>query len=252
MSRRYIATRLHQALEIAPDDRDLAMMAAAPHYVIDRQLSDMLAREDVARSIAALIEAGIARLPFPSLVVEFDDGLGVRRFAHLFEFGDEFRCVMAVLNGPALTVTRDPISVRLSSSAKAGLHVSGPSASALDQLAAAFGAAVAMLMLNIQGIEKDVIVPHALNAARAKNQKPAVPRHTLLRIGTVVDKSGRETSFGNVRHMPLHLRAGHVRHQACGKGRVDRRLVYIPPTLVNFKPGDDKAAAKVPKRKVTK
>ncbi len=74
----------------------------------------------------------------------------------------------------------------------------------------------------------------------------------LLRIGTVIDHLGRETSWSSGRHMPLHMRAGHVRHQACGKGRTDRRLVYIPPTLVNFRPGDETKPVPQPKRVLTR
>jgi len=45
-----------------------------PRYVFDRELIDMMrTREDVARSLRAIHEAGLARLPFPRMTVEWDD-----------------------------------------------------------------------------------------------------------------------------------------------------------------------------------
>lgn len=252
-ARKYIATKLHKALEMAPDDEDLAAMTNAPHYVVDRKLIEMFGREDVNRSIAALIEAGICRLPYEQLVVEFEAEDGVRRFAHLREKPDgSVSCTMAVLNAPALTVTSHPITVSIKSDPETAFVVSGGKSSELDKLAAAFATAVALLMLNTKGIEKELLQPVALNEAREKRGMPAIPRHTVMRIGTVVDALGRERSFSESRHMPLHLRAGHVRHQVCGKGRADRKLVYIPPTLVNFNPAEPDHKAPLPKRILSK
>lgn len=251
MTRKYIATRLHHALEMAPDEPALLAMTTAPHYVIDNRLIEMFGRDDVTKSITALIEAGIARLPFPGLVVEFEAEDSVRRFAHLAEQPEGFGCTMATLNGPALTITRDPVEVGITRLPVVGFYVRNGQSSELDRLAAVFAVAVAMLMLNTQGIEKELIEVRALNASREVRGKPAVPRHTLLRVGTVIDAHGNEVSFSSSRHMPLHLRAGHVRHQAFGKGRVERKLVYIPPTLVNFRPADAGQPIPQPKRVVS-
>lgn len=254
MRSKYIATRLHQALELAPDDRDLQTMAGKPHYVIDRRLTEMFGREDVAKSITAIIEAGLARLPFPELVVEFDAEESVRRFVLLAETPDltGFDASIATLSGPALTVTSTPTRVNIVQIPTPGFHVEHSQGSELDRLAAVFAAAVAMLMLNIQGIDKELIEPRALNAQRTAKGRPSVPRHTLLRIGTVVDSEGRSTRFSDGRHMPLHLRAGHVRHQAYGKGHLDRKLIYIPPVLVNFKPGDETRPVPQPRKILTR
>lgn len=250
MNRKYIATRLHQALEMAPDDPDVVILASKPHYVVDRRLTEMFAREDVARSITAVIEAGLARLPFPELVVEFDAEDSVRRFVLLRESPGQvqFEASIITLNGPALTVTREPTTIGIARFPVPGFQVGHSSGSELDRLAAVFAAAVAMLMLNIQGIDKELIEPRALNAQRVAKGRPAIPRHTLLRIGTIIDSHGNQARFTDGRHMPLHLRAGHVRHQACGKGNADRKLIYIPPVLVNFKPGDEDRPVPQPKK----
>ena len=250
-TRKYIATKLHRALEMAPDEPALRAMTDAPHYVIDRRLIEMFGRDDVTKSISALIEAEIARLPFPHLVVEFEAEDRVRRFAHISEQAGGFACTMATLNDPALTITREPVEVGITRLPVVGFYVRNGQSSDLDRLAAVFAVAVAMLMLNTQGIEKELIEARALNTSRVASGKPAVPRHTLLRIGTVIDAHGNEVSFSNSRHMPLHLRAGHVRHQAFGKGRTERKLVYIPPTLVNFKPIDVDRPVPQPKRVVS-
>lgn len=252
-NRKYIATRLHRALEMAGDDTDLVAMTQAPHYVVDRRLTEMLAREDVSRSITAVIEAQLAHMPFPSLLVEFDAEDSVRRFAHIFERPDEnaFDVVLAVLNGPALTVTRAPIRIEIVNLPVPGFVVRPSQSSELDRLAAVFAVAVGMLMLNINGVEKDVVEPRKLNRSREAVGKPSIPRHTVLRIGTVIDSAGRSVRYADGRHMPIHLRAGHVRHQVCGKGRTERKLIYIPPVLVNFHPGDERQPPK-PQRLLTK
>lgn len=249
--RKYIATRLHQALDMAPDDEALRAMTEAPHYVVDSRLIEMFFREDITKSIAALIEAGIFRLPFPELLVEFEVGGPVRRFIHIHERGDGFDCICAALNGPALTVTQKAVRVDVSRDPMC-FRADGEMSSELDRMACVFAVSVAMLMLNTQGVEKEVLDATPLNKAREVRGQAAIPRHTLLRIGTVVNAKGERVSFGDCRHMPLHLRAGHVRHQAYGKGRNERKLIYIPPTLVNFRPEHASEPVALPMRVLTR
>ena len=45
--------------------------------------------------------------------------------------------------------------------------------------------------------------------------------------------------------MPVHMRAGHVRRQHYGADNADTKLIFIPPVLVNFHPGE---TPKPPKR----
>lgn len=253
MPQKYIATRLHQALELAPDDADLHAIATKPHYVIDRRLTEMFSREDVAKSITAVIEADVARLPYSELVVEFEAEEPVRRIVWLREeSGNQIDATVIALNAGVLTVTQNPVAISIAQIPVPGFVVNAGAASDLDKLAAVFAAAVALLMLNIQGIDKELVTTEALNKARAARGKPSIPRHTILRIGTIIDRLGNKVGYGDGRHMPLHLRAGHVRHQAHGPKMTERKLIYIPPVLVNFKPGDENAAVPQPKRVLTR
>jgi hypothetical protein len=247
---KYIATTLHKAIELAPDDDLLQEAATLPHYVIDPRLVEMLGREDVHRSISAMIEAGMARLPFQKMLVEFDAENGVRRFTILRENEgqDGFTADLMAFSRGVLTVSQRRVSVDLTGT---GIGVRFH-ATEIDGLAAGFAVAIALMMLNTQGIEREAIVPRALNKSREARGLPSVPRHTIVRIGTIVDALGREHAYSGVRHMPLHLRAGHARRQHFGRGRSEIKWVYIPPTLVNFKPGDELRTVRMPKRVLTK
>jgi len=103
---------------------------------------------------------------------------------------------------------------------------------------------LALLVLSVRGIEKQVVSARdvaKVNKQRAARGKPAVPEYTLLRIGTVYDSKGNGISAGEAkrRRMPVHLRAGHTRMQPHGPNRSERKLVFIPPVLVNYVGNED-------------
>lgn len=248
MSAKYIATKLHIALALAPEEPVLSAATALPHYVIDRRLTEMLGREDVQKSIVAMIEAEVARLPFPAMLVEFDAEHGVRRFTVLRETVGGFEADLCAMAGGVLTIGTHPAQISLT---KTGLAIKGH-ASELDGLAAGFSAAISLLMLNVQGIDKDVIEPRHLNKARRLAGKPSVPTHTVVRIGTITDRTGKRIPANQARTMPIHLRAGHARHQHYGIGWSETKVIYIPPVLVNFKDGDDAKAVRQPKKVLTR
>lgn len=248
---KYIATKLHQALELAPSDQTLLDLVDLPHYVVDDRLVQMFTREDVTRSVEAIIGAGIARLPYPSLLIEFEAEPTVRRFVRLDEyFGFSFTARIFTLSSPLLTITSDPVKANLSTD-PAGIVIDADKASDMEKLSAAFAICVGLLMLNIQGVDKEVIETEKLNRNRERSGKAGIPRHTLLRVGTVYDRNGKPVTSAGAYRMPVHLRAGHVRNQAYGKGRTERKPIYIPPTLVNYQPGDEEPARQ-PKRILTK
>jgi hypothetical protein len=234
-----IATRLHILTEIAAGETLPLMMGRAAHYVVGDDLVAALARDDVQKSVLAMIEAGVARLPFSPLLVEFSVEQAARRFVLLEERGN-------AVDGGAVahvaTLWRDrmadvsPARVELSLSA-GGLSVSGATGEA-EALACATAMSFALLMLNIRGVEKRVVEVARLNRARRAHGKPRIPGHTLLRIGTVYDREGKGHGGESGRRMPVHLRAGHVRMQACGPEMSERRATYIPPVLVNYREGE--------------
>jgi len=59
---------------------------------------------------------------------------------------------------------------------------------------------------------------------------------TLLHLSHYHDSSGKRHGVSTGRHVRLHLRAGHIRNQACGLGFKDHRQVFIKPVVVNYVP----------------
>jgi len=237
-----IVTRLHKLAELVQGD-DLP--ATEHHYVIADDLLAALPRADVQNSIAAMIEADMARLPFPELLVEFSVEPGVTRFLWLREAPGGFEATTAMLSAKGLaTVPKRPALVTLQGSA---LCVRDH-ADERDGRAIILGTAFALLMLNIAGVEKQRIEPSRLNKAREKRGDAPIPAHVVLRIGVVYGRDGRLITSAHALKK-VYLRAGHVRQQACGKGWSEHKPVYIAPQLVNFTDGAD---APAPKIRVTK
>jgi len=234
-----IYTRLHKLLEIATDE---TFTNAVHHYVIGDDLLAALSREDVQKSIDAMIQADMARLPFPEMLVEYSVSPGVSRFLWLEEKDGDISALTAMLTSNGLvTVAVEPAIVRT----QAGVLRVECKTGEEDAMAVAVGTSFALLMLNIRGIEKRIIEPKALNASRAKKGRVSVPSHVLLKIGVVYTKEGKAVIHGSDSLKTVYLRAGHVRQQAVGKGWSSHRPVYIAPQLVNYRDG-----AEIPKQKM--
>lgn len=236
-----IATKLHHLLELGVDQHDpvVKKMLAAPKFVVMPDVMAIMTRKDVQRSIAAMIEAGIARLPYAPLLVEFsvDPQTPIRRFVLLDELANAgaFSARVALLAGRAFAAVAEAhIVIEIVDD---GLKVTQAS-NVADGMAAALAVSVAMLMLNIKGLDRETVATDALNKHRAKKGQAPIPRHSIVRIGTIYDRHGDGHAAGDAnRHMPVHLRAGHVRNQAFGPGMQDHRPVFIPPVLVNYREG---------------
>lgn len=235
---RYIATRLHKALELAPEEEFFQRCAKLPHYVIDPTLLDLLTRGDVTASISAMVEAEIAHLPFEELLIEMEVGtVATRTFVVLYEYQGHFRAEVAVIHSEgAAEVDPNPIDLQLGDEDILAFEYTKKTHETWMK-AAALALAVSLLMLNIQGVEKEVIEPGKLNRNRLASGKPTIPNHTVMRIGHVYGSNGEKLSFGAGRTMAVHMRAGHARRQHYGSGNSLTKFVYIPPVLVNFKPG---------------
>jgi hypothetical protein len=240
---KYIATKLHVALEVDPEEPVLLEMHQGAHYVIDQTLIELLARSDVKACIAAMVEANVARLPLESLTIEFEAD-NVRRFVLLRETSQGVMAHVASLTGDAMEVTFRPIRCHLTT---AGVAVTGHM-TLMDGKAAGFAVGIALLMLHTKGIEKELIVPEPLNRKRRVTGKVEIPRHTVMRIGSVYDREGKEHRVGAGSPMPLHLRIGHARHQAWGPEMKLRRWIYIPPVIVNYRPEEGPVEVRQPKK----
>lgn len=246
-----IRTRLHELESSGFDDPLLKEMYSAHKYFIDEGVISILSREDVSLSISAMVQADVARLPFAPLLIEFfapcinevnkvgrlhacvllDEKVGAIRARNLVTYMglDEKLIARVAFKDTLITFDKGQIVI-----ACAGDQLDG------DVIT--IGIMCALLMLNVKGIEKEIIEPVKLNAARAKKGKSLVPAHTVIRIGTIYDRAGRGYRYdgnpGTGRHVRVHMRRGHARHQACGEGQQDRKWVYIPPVLVNYRDGD--------------
>jgi hypothetical protein len=258
-----IKTKLHvieeviYAAEKTVDPLVLKMMEA-PKFYVDRDVVKLLQRSDAQSSIAAMIKAGVARLPYNPLLLEYetfgDSGGKLHCCVLLTEKAGGFHAEVMFLYDTSdgrtairSTVLNKEILVYLlyneHDDSKPTIKVEGNgSGDKLDCEIVAYATMMALLMLNIRGIEKQHIETRALNKSREKKGKGAIPEHTIVHIGTVFDRNGRGQRFGGNtgRTMPVHLRRGHARHQACGEGMKDHRWVYIPPVLVNYKEDGDK------------
>lgn len=235
-----IWTRLHVLADLAFGDPlvQLRMMNAitpVPHFSLAPDLVAVMTREDVQKSILAMVEAGIARLPFAPTLIEFSLSEKVRRFVLVDEHEAGFTAEVATLHSDRLAdVSASKVAIRVTAT---GLGVEGHRDEA-EGIAVAFAVSAALLMLNIKGVEKQVVQVDKLNRARGRLGRTRVPSHTLVRIGTIFDRQGRGESAGTGRKMPVHLRAGHVRNQACGPELSEHRPVYILPVLVNYRDGE--------------
>jgi hypothetical protein len=239
-----IATRLHKLAELVGDDA--GPFHGHAHYVIDGELIETLGRADLQASITAMVQANVARLPYSPILFEYEIGTNVRWFVMLTESGNRLSADVAALYSEKLaTVSSDSFIIAVSDQ-KISISQNAHEA---DGQAACFATALALLLLNTRGITKEIIEPQRLNKARVASGKKAIPRHTVLRIGTVYARGEPHESTGSAHHrgMPVHLRAAHARDQAYGENWSLRRIIIIPPVLVKGDP-DDATAPRTPQR----
>lgn len=240
----YVVETVGRKQSIDECEAIVARMLTAPTYCVDIEVVKLLQRADVMNTLKALIEAGIARLPFNPMVLEFSPPVDLpsRYFCLLTEKDDK-----TITSGTArlsrdhheLIIGTDDYEIELLQEGMV-LHNMQAEKDA-SGWASVVALSIALLMLNTQGIEKEVIHTDRINKRRAAHNdgRPPIPRHTVVRIGTIYDRSGKAHSVGGSgRHMPVHLRAGHVRHQHFGKGNEEVKLIYIPPCIVNYREED--------------
>lgn len=252
MSRQHIHTKLHELASVMSTDGTqhgignplIAKMLTCASYVADKDVIDLLQRNDASASIKAMVDAGVARLPYPELVVEFDLTGVMRIFCLLREeaLSGEIFChvgYMARSDGAgALEMT--PICITIENG---GFFIKLPEKQMnthkeFYSVAALIAVSVALLMLNTKGITKEVIECQKLNRTREKSGKVQIPRHTIVRIGTVYARDGKGQSYGHGAKRP-HLRSGYTRNQHYGVNNEQTKIVFIPACIVNYVEGSD-------------
>lgn len=230
-----IATKLHELASVVS-----GLPETTNHYVIAPDLLQAMSRDDVVSSIGALVQCGIARLPYKNLLVEFTPAPPIVRFVWLSEADGKIVARVGAWS-PSLAILSDhDVNVVLG---ETSVEITGNTLENEGETAVV-AAMIALQMLNIRGIEREHIECKRLNVQRERHNKPSIGKHTLLKIGVVYDREGAEVARGSGGIKSVYLRAGHVRNQACGPKYQDHKLIYIEPVLVNYRAGDVEPTAR--------
>jgi hypothetical protein len=264
-----IRTKLHELKLTAKNEPLVDAMYAAPKFFISDEVFQLLWREDCQRVIVATIAAGIARLPYNPLLIEFHvPETRIRHFCLLTETDAGFDAQVASLSDEKhdrqeAIIAGNPTQVKIVSSAPdaVAFEMTHPPLAFemthwLDETNAqvvTIALGLSFLMLNTRGIDKQVIQTDKLNRARAakRDGRPPIPQHTVIHIGTVYDRAGKGHSYDQTgKHMPVHLRSGYVRGQWFGKNREDYKKIFIPPCIVNYRVEDADHPPRLPEKEV--
>lgn len=219
---------------------------------VSSDVQDLMQREDVQSSYNAVVEAGINRLPYPKMVIEFDNfdnprihyvvtleehdipgsKVFIKACAH---FMDSETGVVDMSDGYVLALA-SPNQIEMHSQALSNDNWVSDTIE-IYKGCVAFSIYVALVMLNTKGIHKTVIETSKLNKKRIRQNGAPIPTHTRISLGVVYRKDGKGEYFGGHKKMPVHLRSAHTRMQPCGSNNEDRKLVFIPACIVNYEPG---------------
>lgn len=257
---------LHTAKERAALVHLAGIVDNLPKYHISDELVAMMDDDGVLASIRALVEAEVCRLPFPTMLVEFFWS-GRHHLVVLSERGEDAQ--MESGDDQSLPFLAVPMwwseqeGLTLSASYVAmGLELreegvwyqfSGRMAPytpeslawvASDEKignrsvsTAVMALGAALLLLNTRGVAREVVETGRLNKHRVRSGKVPIPAHTVVRVGHVYSRGGRQVMVGAEGHrtMPIHWRRAHTRQQRIGpRSTHQTKLVYIPPILVNY------------------
>lgn len=243
MSKDKVYTKWHRVNWSVIDPKIYAIMDRAAKYHVEDDVVSIMGREDTVKSINALIDCNLLRLPYDPIVIEFAATPEFRRFVLLQQKGEEFLAHSFFIRNSdesfyeasqdaTVTVGREQMQV---------MGVTNNQ----DGNAIGCACAMALLFLNVKGIDKEVVTPAGLNRNREKRGLPSIPTVTTIRIGTVYDRDGKAVRLdggASGRKVRVHLRAGHTRNQHYGPENSLIKIVYIAPVLVNYNPGDEMPA----------
>lgn len=258
-------SKLHRLYEVSPITAEKTQ--DWPLFVFTEEIAELLANGDSAhKSLEAMIEAGVAHLPYPKMLVQYPCGKHATCIGAVTEHADgEFRATSFFINNEDDTFSLPTGGVtfkfeqgyKVTAGDMIRVHIhSTNDMTEQEQNAYAQHAIIAVrlavLMSHIGGLEREVIEPEPrLNKARVKRGKPALRSYSYVHVATVYDNAGKAHSrTGTGRHMPVHMRAGHNRRQHYGKENAEVKLIWIPPVLVNYKAGVDDKPKRIEKRVV--
>lgn len=232
-------------------------MMGAHHFVIQDEAIELMTRSDVAATIQALHDAKLTRLPYPSVLIEFDETKDskLRHFVLLeelsghdafkptwgfYDMKQEFGGIQII---PAKLAFHQGADMEFTYTAEGDLGWQGDlmkHGASVCRMAAD----ICFMLLNTKGIEKEVITCEPLNKQRKKRGKATIPRHSYVHLSRVYRVDGSYQNYNPRIHRKMHLRKGHVRNQRFGPGLEETRVIYIEPILVNYDP-DQKIEKKI-------
>jgi hypothetical protein len=236
-----------------------AHMARDPFFAFDETVVELLVESKPAQqSFYALREHGLIHLPYPQMTVQFKrhssnitwvlwlrERLDGSFDTELFYVHNTGRCEAVSETRISIGETGDITSMfNVDGSINPDIRFrfstgGGVSAEETDDMLVSVSCAglmMAVLMTHIGGLEREEHeAPEKLNAARERKGKPPIRRYSYIHVGHVYGSDGTKHDYNKTgRRMPIHMRAGHNRNQAYGEGHSERKLIWIPPVLVNY------------------
>lgn len=226
-----------------------------PHYVLTDDLVRVMKADTVTATIRALMDAGVARLPYKFCLVELnqttiqgsrgrafvwlgeDEDCPQQWFAHLTFLHPDGR-VVGMHAGCRIRLGYAQVGELSHEEVEANHGVMfeiKPTQETLDNTMV-FALGVLLTLTHTRGVAKEEVTSETLrklNKARASRGKHEVLPYTLYKIGHVYTSKGDKVTYAPGCKMRPHLRAGHTRRQRYGSGRNETKIVFIEPVLVN-------------------
>jgi hypothetical protein len=231
----------------------LARMDKAAKLLMTKPIIDMVSTPGFGENLHPLLDAGLFRLPFDPVVVEFEPPtLGGRWFICL----RHLRTHPHILGIDVFYMYQEDQKTGYFSDHRSIMAVDKEAMEIINVDDKSCGTAVggALLMAVLCHVTKGVQrtktpAPERLNKARARKGKSIIPEYTVMSVGHVYDKHGNPQAWGEAGGpRTLHWRRAHKRRQRYGVGLTQTREIMIDAMLVNYNPGDE--MPEMPKRKV--
>ncbi len=238
MANDVIHTALHKLdwSKVPPKVKAQYLEKAAKYFVGD-DVVNVITRGDAWSSIQALVRAGMLKLPFNPLMIEYSATNKFRWFILLEDLGDKFlaQAIFCHLDTQQTYYSSRDATVTLDDQQ---FHIEGVRTDQ-DGNAIACAVCMALLFLNTKGIEKEVRTFDKFNKIRERKGQAKILPYTTVRIGTVYGRDGKGTKVADGstgRTMPVHLRAAYTRAQHFGPNNSEVKQVFIESCIVNYRP----------------
>lgn len=242
-------------------------MEKLPAFVVQNDAIEMLNRSDCVAAIRAMIEANILKLSYPEMRLEWQirqaesaqfvgTMLGFKEMEPIHEFvrlketdrGIEATYAFYFCKSGLGAIYEDKfrITPRVGEWIVEYNHDTDPIIKQMAIGPCFLAINMALVLMNMKGIEREVHEFAALNKQRIKKKKPAISTYNYVRIGHVYKADGSRIKYtdGDHRSMPMHVRSAHTRRQHFGKENSETKIIYVPSCIVNFNPGETPKQAK--------